>query len=383
MQPTGRLRPQTMRLVLGQILCLGLSLSIAACHRAGGDGAAGVMVTNDHGLLSVPAGSPMRSHLVTQTIAAADGTTVLTLPAAVEADPARVANILAPLTGRVVALKVALGQHVRRGQVLAVIASGDFAQVTSDEDKARDAAGLARKALDRARGVQAAGGSAAKDLEAAESAHAQAEAELTRARARRLSLNGGGGSRDLVLKSPQDGVVTALAIASGAVVGDPAATLMTVTNIDRVFVTANVAEDDIGKVRPGAGAEIALAAGLHGPSLRGPSLHGKVGEVDAVVQTDTRRQKVRIALPNPGGRLMPGMYATVKLAAPAATGVEVPQSALVMNNDSISVLVEVRPWAFQRRAVRIGDETETTARVLSGLQPGERIVVRGGVLLND
>jgi len=54
-----------------------------------------------------------------------------------------------------------------------------------------------------------------------------------------------------------------------------------------------------------------------------------------------------------------------------------------MNNDSLSVFVEVRPWVFQRRAVKIGDETDSNARVLSGVKPGDRIVVRGGVLLND
>jgi len=43
----------------------------------------------------------------------------------------------------------------------------------------------------------------------------------------------------------------------------------------------------------------------------------------------------------------------------------------------------VRPWVFQRRAVQIGDETETSARVLNGLAAGERVVVKGGVLLND
>ena len=362
------------------VLGLGLSLALTACHKAGSDASAGPMFTDDHGLLSVPADSPLRSHLAIQSVGGAGGTAVLTLPAAVEADPARVINILAPVTGRVLALKVALGQHVRQGQVLAVLASGDFAQATSDEAKARDTATLTKKALDRAQGVQAAGGSATKDLEAAESAYSQAEAELTRAHTRVQSLggaSGGAGGRELTLRAPQDGVVTTLAIASGAVVSDPTATLMTVTNTDRVFVTANVAEDDIGKVPMGAAAGIALSADP------GRTLQGRVSEIDALVQPDTRRQKVRIALANPGGRLMPNMYATVRFAAPAAGGVYVPQSALLMNNDSTSVLVEVRPWVFQRRAVRIGDETDAAARVLSGLQTGDRIVVRGGVLLND
>ncbi len=304
---------------------------------------------------------------------------MIDLPASVEADPARVANILTPLTGRVAALKVGLGQRVKRGQVLAIIASGDLAQAYDDDDKARDALDLAAKALERARGVREAGGAANKDLEAAQSAYNQAQAEQTRTRARLKSVNGAsaGRTRELVLTAPQSGVVTTLSISSGVQVSDPTAVLMTVTNIDRVFVTANVAESEIGRIGFGAPADIALTA------FPGQTLHGRVAEVNAVVEPDTRRQKVRIALPNEDGRLMPNMYATVRIAAPSAAGVFVPQTALLMNNDSTSVLVEIRPWVFQRRAVQVGDETEASARVLSGLAAGERVVVKGGVLLND
>lgn len=375
----GQTMHQTGRLIGASLL--GASLLVTACHKAGEGAATAPLFTDDHGLLSVPAGSTLRSHLAIQTVGAEAGTATLSLPGAVEADPARVTNILAPVSGRVLSLRVALGQRVTKGQPLLVLASGDFAQATADAAKAADALDLARKALVRAKGVQAAGGAAAKDIEAAQSTYSQAEAELVRARARLLSLGGAAGSdagaHGLVLRAPQTGVVTALATSAGAVVSDTTATLMTVSNIDKVFVTANVAEDDIGRTPIGAPADIVLTA------EPGHALHGRVSEVDALVQADTRRQKVRVALANPGGRLLPNMYATVRFAVPAAQGVDVPQSALLMNNDAISVLVEVRPWTFQRRAVRIGEETDTAARVLSGLQPGERVVVRGGVLLND
>jgi membrane fusion protein, heavy metal efflux system len=358
------------------VLSLAAIGPLSACQRQAAPPPV-VMFTDDHGLLSVPAASPLRSHLAVEAVGGAAGAQTLDLPAAVEADPARVVNVVAPLTGRVVALKVRLGDRVKRGQVLAVIASGDFAQAYADDEKARDAADLARKALERARGVQAAGGAAGKDLEAAQSADVQAQAELARAQARLSSLNGGAGGRgrDLVLTAPQNGVVTSLAIAPGAQVSDPTATLMTVTNIDQVFVTANVAESDIGRVAVGSEADIVLTADP------GRKLRGRVSEANAVIEPDTRRQKVRIALANGDGRLMPNMYATVRLPAPRGVGVSVPQSALLMNNDSLSALVEVRPWVFQRRAVQIGEETETSAHVTSGLQPGERVVVRGGVLL--
>jgi cobalt-zinc-cadmium efflux system membrane fusion protein len=155
--PRHAFRVDRFRLVA---LCLGLALPLAACHRSSDDAGSAVMFTDDHGVLTVPANSPLRSHLAVQAVGVGGQSPTLDLPAAVEADPARVVNVLAPLTGRVVALKVALGDRVKQGQVLAIIASGDFAQARADVDKAQDAFVLTKKALDRAKGVLAAGGAA-------------------------------------------------------------------------------------------------------------------------------------------------------------------------------------------------------------------------------
>ena len=363
------------RLVVGALILAAL----AGCHRPVSSAATAPMFTVDHGLITVPAGSPLRTHMAVEPVRGGEQAAIIELPGQVEADPARVANVPAPLTGRVVALKVGLGQHVRQGQVLAVLASGDTAGAYSDAEKAADAAETAGKALERAKGVQAAGGAAQKDLEAAQSAFNQAQAELARARARLAALNGAArrDSHDLVLTAPQTGVVTTLAVAPGQQVTDPTAVLMTVANVDKVYVTANVPESQIGSFPAGAEATVVLAGDPGHP------LRGRISETDPMVQPDTRRQKVRIVMGNPGGRLLPNMYASVRVNGRVAGGVFVPQSALLMNNDSVTVLVEVRPWVFERRAVRIGDETETAARVLSGLAPGDRVVVRGGVLLDD
>ena len=364
------------------MLCVLAGLSAAGCKRAQADDAAPMLV-HDGALLEAPAGSPLRTHLVVQPVGGDAAARRLDVPAVVEADPARVVNVVAPLTGRVIALNVALGDHVQRGQVLAVIASGDLAQANSDLQKADDAFATADKALTRARGVQQAGGAATKDIEAAESAYNQAKSERERAHMRMEALNGGGAhaAGQLVLTAPRDGVITTLAISRGAQVGDPTAVLMTVTNIERVYITANVPEDEVGLIARGTPADIQLTA------YPGQTLHGAVSEVNAVIEPDTHRQKVRIALDNPGGRLMPNMYATAAFTPPASSGasgaVSAPQSALLMNNDSITVMVEVRPWVFERREVKLGDETDAAARVLSGLAPGDRIVIRGGVLLND
>ncbi len=360
--------------------CLGATLVLCHCGAPTSSATGDVtMFTDDHGLLTVAESSPLRRHLEIQPVASGAKSLTLELPAAVEADPARTVNIVAPLMGHVVSLKVALGDRVVRDQVLAQLASGDLAQVYADEDKAQDALELARKVLDRARGVHQAGGAADKDLEAAQSGFNQAQAEATRAHARLQSLNGAatGHVRELILTAPQNGVVTSLALAAGSQVSDPTATLMTVTNLDHVFMTAYVAEGDIGKITLGMEAEIALTAYPNQP------LHAKVTEINAIIEPDTRRQKIRIDLANDDRRLMPNMYATVRIAIPAMGGVIVPQSALLMKNDAVSVMVEVKPWVFQRRTLHIADETESSASVLSGLEAGDRVVVKGGILLND
>ena len=357
-------------IVIASVICTG-------CTRppdAASDSAA--MFTVEHGLIHVPASSPIRKRLQIGVAGASDAASSLEVPATVEADPRRVANILAPATGRVVSVTVALGDRVRRGQTLAVMASGDFAQAVADLEKATDALELARRTRDRAEGVHTAGGAADKDLEAARSGYVQAEAELTRARARASSLGAAGSGRNLILSAPQDGVVTALAIAPGAQVSDATAVLMTVTNTARLYVTAGVAETDLKKVSVGMEAEVRLVAD---PAS---VVRARISSVNAVLEPDTRREKVRIVVDNADGRLKPNMYASVRIAAPS-DGVWAPQSALLMNNDATTILVETRPWVFERRRVQLGDETSDQAQVVSGLSRGERIVTRGGILLND
>jgi cobalt-zinc-cadmium efflux system membrane fusion protein len=77
------------------------------------------------------------------------------------------------------------------------------------------------------------------------------------------------------------------------------------------------------------------------------------------------------------------MFATVSFVPPRVESLMVPPSALLMNNDNTTVFVETKPWTFVRRTITPGSDIEGQVEVLGGLSAGERIVVRGGVLLND
>jgi len=142
------------------------------------------------------------------------------------------------------------------------------------------------------------------------------------------ALNGGakGPGHDLVLTAPQTGVVTTLAVALGQQVTDPTAVLMTVTNVDRVFVTANVPEDEVGQFPPGAEATVVLA-GDPGRPCTGASRR----PTPCCSPTPAARRSASAwRTPRPAAA---GEYASVGVSGRAAGGVFVPQSALLMNNE--------------------------------------------------
>lgn len=360
---------------------IGLALAMAACsHGANESPEQPAAFTVEHGLIKVPDGSPLRKALQVQPVAVRQAPHAMVFPGNVEADPAHTANVLPPLTGKVAALKVGLGDHVSKGQLLAVMDSGDYAQAYADVAKARDALDLAKKTLDRARIVKAAGGNATKDLEAAQSGYNQMLAEFNRAQTRLTAvagMQGAAAQRAMQVVAPTSGYITALSVSPGTYVNDASAAMMTVANLDSVWITANVPESDVGLIAKGEHVDAVLAA------YPGQVFHGTVAFVNPVLQPDTRRDLVRAVFANADTRLKPNMYANLSIDVPQPVQVFVPESALLMNNDSTTVFVEVAPWTFQRRTVDLSyDETGDT-RVLKGLKAGDRVVVRGGVLLND
>jgi membrane fusion protein, heavy metal efflux system len=329
----------------------------------------------------VPPNSLLRSQLKVAEVASREVSRKLTLPAIVEADPARTIKVLPPVGGVVVALAVELGQRVEKGRDLVVIDSGDLALAYADRDKARAQLTLTKKALDRMMTLEKMTAISVKDRESAQNDYAQAQAELERSELRLRAIGAAAelkeGDRRLTIKSPVSGSITDLQIATGAVINDPTAAIMTIANLDTVWVTANVPEKDISFVFAGQTVDVTF------PSYPDKVFNGKVLFVSDVIEADTRRNKVRITFDNPEHNLKPNMFATATFLAPPVSVVTVPTSALLMTNDHTNVFVEVDDWAFERREIEIAYQEGTEAAIKSGLRPGDRVVVRGGVRLND
>jgi membrane fusion protein, heavy metal efflux system len=331
--------------------------------------------------ITVPPGSPLRGKLVIAAVAEKEIQRSLVLPAVVEADPARTVKVLPAVAGRVVELKVQLGTRVAKGDVLAVIESGDLAMAFSDAEKARAGLTLTKQALDRLLVLEKYAAISVKDRQQGQSDYAQAQAELQRTETRLRAIGVPEGSveptRLLSMKAPMAGSVIDLQMAPGAFLNDPTAVVSTIANLETIWVTANVPEKDTALVTKGQSVEVVFTA------YPGEVFRGTVLFVSDVLDPDTRRTKVRIAFQNPDLRLKPNMFANATFLAPKRSLPVIPTNAILLRNETDQVFVEVEPWVFEARPVEVGFQQGDQAVVTGGLKAGERVVVKDGVLLND
>jgi len=346
-----------------------------------GSGEEAPLLVHQGNRIFVPEKSPLRQRLKVAAAQAVPTSGLISAPGIVESDPVRTVIVLPPGAGRVREVKVNLGARVQQGEVLAVIDSPDLAQAYSDNDKARSAATLAAKNLNYQEAQFKIGAAAQRDLDQARSDNEQAVAEYIRSREHLRAMgapeDATGAARLLTVRAPVTGSVTALSIAPGATINDDTQPILTVADLSVVWVDALVAEKDLRNVARGQDAEVTVDA------YPGKTLHGKVLFVPDQIEPDSRRNKTRIEFANPDYALKPNMFATVTLAGTARPHVVVPASALLMNNDRTSVFVATAPWTFERRAVSplLGESAAVT--IASGVQPGEQVVVEGGILIND
>jgi cobalt-zinc-cadmium efflux system membrane fusion protein len=132
----------------------------------------------------VPEGSPLRDRLAVAPAASEPINPKLVFPGVVEADPARTASVLAPLGGRLLELKVSLGDRAAKDQLVAIIDSPDLAQAFDDDEKAKAAVELTEKNLRRQQGLFKTNAASEIAVEQAANDYAQATAENRRTQAR-------------------------------------------------------------------------------------------------------------------------------------------------------------------------------------------------------
>ena len=182
--------------------------------------------------------------------------------------------------------------------------------------------------------------------------------------------------RTVTLNAPVSGYVTGKEIFEGTRVM-PGMDLLTVTDLSRVWIEADLYEYEAQAVRVG---QTALLETVAEP---GAKLKGRVAFIYPTFSPETRTLKVRFDFPNPGLRLKPQMYANVSLDLHSVTGVVVPDSALIETGVRVIAFVDAGGGSFEPREVKVGVRGNGKAQILSGVKAGEKVAVGANFLLDS
>jgi membrane fusion protein, heavy metal efflux system len=309
------------------------------------------------------------------TVGIASGTFEVAAPAHVTFRDGARSRVGVPFSGRVVTVEVKTGDPVRAGDALLTVAAPDAAAARTAKEAARAALDEAQAAVDREHRMQAAEVGIERERLEAEAHLAACRAEAERADATATVIGEGRGA-DLVVRAPISGMVLDVRTSAGASVepgGDP---LVEIGDPTAVWVVADVADHDLPFVTPGAKASIELDAAS-------APLTARVVAVGAVVSDALRTAPVRLALDTPPSGLRPGTFGRARIATAAVNGTTLPSEAvLIKGGKDTIVYVAAGDDLFERRVVSVGRPVEGRVRVLSGLVPGDKVVVEGALLLD-
>ncbi|MGO4503653.1 MULTISPECIES: efflux RND transporter periplasmic adaptor subunit [unclassified Dyella] len=296
--------------------------------------------------------------------------------------------VLAPFSGPVTRLLVDIGDHVNKGDPLALVDSPDFAAAITAYRKALTTAHTARRLADLEKDLVDHQGVAKREEDQAQADAANADADADAALKALVALNvdpkvikaveqgqsiapvGG------VIRSPIAGTVVDRQISPGQLLQAGTTPCFTVADMSRVWVMAQVADSDVASVNVGDPADVSTG-------VDPKHLTGTVTKISALVNSDTRLVPARVVVDNPQGALKKQAYVAVQIHSRQPTsGLLVPVSALLRDDENLPFVYVAQPdGSYARRSVTLGHRTGDQFDIPAGLKAGEQVVVDGGIFV--
>jgi membrane fusion protein, heavy metal efflux system len=288
-------------------------------------------------------------------------------------------RISSPVAGRVIAQPVALGTQVQAGTTLLELDSPDVAAAEADYARAQAELTLASKNFKRQRELYAGKAVARKELERAQDDFNAARSEVLRTQDRLKNLHISTQQSDgrFALRSPVPGIVVERNVNPGMEVRpDRDAPLFVVSDIKKLTLLMAVFEINLSKIKLGQKLSISV------PAYPGETFQATVQYIAQVLDEKTRTIEVRCDLPNPDGRLLPGMYATITVESdPGDRAFVIPLTAIFTEGDADYVFIALDENHYQQRPVEIALRLKDKAVITGGLQPNEQLVTEGALML--
>ncbi|GKS58213.1 hypothetical protein YTPLAS18_17400 [Nitrospira sp.] len=366
-------------------VCVVLALLLTGCGRDDSPGMSNASATTapgDHP--AKPAGPSKRIEVAEVAVTTEHPELLLSGKIAYGDD--RYSRISSPLVGRVIEVRAHLGDHVKAGDVLLVIDSPEITEVYSDYVKESSELEYSARAYELAKDLYETKALPQKDLKQAENDLIKARAEFRRAKERLLSLRVPASEVEkplaqqritsrFELKSPLEGTVVERAVTPGQSVGGDQV-LFTVADLEKLQVIADVYERDLSLVKV---SQVAMVQVEAYPKEDFPAVVAAVGDL---VDPNTRTIKVRAWVTNTEHRLKPEMFARLKIdVGDAGKFLALPKEAVFEVDGKHYVYLEQQANQYGRQEVKVATISPDRVRIIEGLSPGQRVVVKGAVLI--
>ncbi len=333
--------------------------------------------------------------------------TALQTTGIVSPNETRVAHVRPLARGLIEKVFVRLGDRVKAGDSLVRYDNIELGELINEylsslaqEEKERTNVEVSQKFLDRSKALLENQAIAQKEYELKEAEYKNAQAALERQRAdlakyeeklHRFGLS----DKDIerlhgpehqqahrtashnVLRAPFAGIITKYDVAEGELV-EPDRELFTITDIDTVWVLADVYEKDISLIREGQQVEVVVA------TYPDKVFTGKIAYVSDLIDPASRSAKVRCVVENKSHELKLDMFATVRVPTSHSRQVlAIPASSLQNVEGKSVAFAQVGESEFVPRALQLGAQQAGWVEILSGLKPGEKIVAEGSFYLKS
>ena len=300
--------------------------------------------------------------------------------------------VFSPFSGRVTKVTAKLGDHVAKGAPLMEIEASEFSQAQSELITAKAQYDLAATNEKRQHDLYDAQGAALKDWQQAQVDLAGAQAALAAVRNRLHILGKSDAEIDALeqlrgapvmnavsaVMAPISGTIVQRKIGLGQYVqagsSDP---VFSIGDFSTVWLVANVRETDAPKIHIGDRVEVHVLA------FPGRVFDARISYVAPSIDPATRRLAVRADVANGESMLKPQMFANFTIVTGNdTTSVGIPKGAIVNEGETARVWVDTETGALSLRQIRTGRTNGDMVEVISGLSPGERVVVRGAVFID-
>ncbi|AOY00233.1 efflux RND transporter periplasmic adaptor subunit [Jeongeupia sp. USM3] len=340
-------------------------------HKEGNEahGAEGGESEHEEGGVEMKEARLKQAGIVLETAGPAELSNAIPLPGELRFNQDRLTEVTPRLAAVAVSVHRNLGDTVKRGELLAVLESQTLAEWRSDYLAQQKRAQLARTTYQREQKLWQDKVTAEQDYLAARKDLADAEIALQGSRDRLSSIGAALPTENRALaryelRAPQNGTVVEKHLTAGEAVKEDA-TLFQIADLSDVWAEFAVYPKNLEQIR--LGQQVSVRAGEDGVAAT-----GKVAYIGALVGEKTRTATARVTLPNPDGRLRPGMFVNIEVAEGRVSIPVVVKADAIQSVEGKRVVFVREGERFEPRPVELGRQTGALVEVRSGIKPGER-----------